>query len=457
MTEHGSRREKAEGDRTAKLTDRERSEQDACTNDSGILQALAGFSAAEPSDLVGRPDLQAAQRTQIALALQQRHGNRYVHRAIAEGDARVAPRTGQAGTIARWPPDNPDDIPRLLGSARAGLAGDALASLHHAYTLLEWAEPPYYSVGEHVQIADNSLWYHWELVDLPDFTHWLLARAREDIVVIQDALTTRSSGSEHVASLLTAAITAVAGVRDGSVGEGSEPAVWVREVVAPLRLVQDSLQRGWGSMEQRRADCGRVLNYLHRVVPEGDDQNTRLEHLIYMVDRVLVGFDMLLTSPENQPAYMAQLIIDAGGTVRQAIDDLDQQITEAGGEPPSAVEGRAGAGVGSEGVAVVSGPIQAPAAEAEAGVGWAEPGAEPQGAGGWTTPTAETGPAPPAAGGEERGEAGPSPAGGEGEWRAPGAEAGEEGWATPSPEEGEVMDFGGEEPVEEEEVMDFSE
>lgn len=170
MAEREAKKHETDGARHARVVAEDSLEQRLQSASFGLEQLNNRVSQLDGFAPLGNPGFQAAQRSQYVVSLQRRHGNRYVQRVIERESSGLAkrpvvhivPRAELAGTIARWPPDNPADIPRLLAEARERLENRVIIRIPLVSAQL--SEPG--AASETLLEISRSLdrWYY----DLPD-------------------------------------------------------------------------------------------------------------------------------------------------------------------------------------------------------------------------------------------------------------------------------------------------
>ena len=362
MTEHQSGREKAEGSKTAKLTERERLEQDTQVSAPGMVQALDGLSMAERSALVGSPNLQAAQRSQIALALQQRHGNRYVQRVLAgrlsdrsEGAKQgagttvhgvagrraiaIEPRADATDTIARWPPDSDEERLRLLTQASENLSTNIELPLSYASATLSEEDPPFWGtygmLEEILDTVDASDF------DLPDFAVVMIGQSLSYILQAASALEALDSegANVHVRGLVNFAWS-----RRRSVPGGIPRGRWQRQVVAPLGRARQ-LTRG---ERPNFAQAVRLVNRAElnamRMAASGREEAEVLRDHVARISNAGAALRVLTTERGNRRRYINGLLASAAQPLGVARGEIQAELGALGeGEPAPGVEEGAGA------------------------------------------------------------------------------------------------------------------
>lgn len=143
MAEHQSKKHEIESVRRATLAAQEGLEQALQSTQPSLAPAMNGVSIADRLAPLVSPDFQAAQRSQYAVSLQKRHGNRYVQRLLAGGKGvAIVPRTNLTGIIARWPPDSDEERLRLLTLGAGNLLTLIELPLSHALASLNEESPP---------------------------------------------------------------------------------------------------------------------------------------------------------------------------------------------------------------------------------------------------------------------------------------------------------------------------
>ena len=252
--EHQSKKHEVESAKQATRVAQEGLEQELQSTQLRLAQATIGLSIGDGLAPLRSPDFQAAQRSQYALSLQKRHGNRYVQRAILgrsagnseresstadaeeratvdSRDVAVAPRADLMGTVARWPED-PEAQLELIAQARAALGRRIRGALNGALRILGSPEPD-------LERALRSLTHVQErleeasAVELSDWALYNIARALEATRRATAALESVLGSGENIPQLVHLAW--VRARYAGRAFEGARRTTWNNQVYGPLR------------------------------------------------------------------------------------------------------------------------------------------------------------------------------------------------------------------------------